>query len=175
MGWPDHETRVSGEIWGRGNGWLYITLADGLDVIPRDNPLWDEFAGYLQEMVVNLPELQDGKTGHWFQLPVRKDDPDNWIESSCTAMFAYGMLSALKHGIVDDRIYASSVEQAYNGLYKHSTEPIKNGLTCTNVCTGTCIGDKDYYLKRGVQNGRPFGLGMFIQFGMLYEIENGLR
>ena len=175
MGWPDDETRVSGEIWGRGNGWLYITLADGLDVIPRDNPLWKEFAGYLKEMVVNLPELQDEKTGHWFQLPVRKDDPKNWIESSCTAMFAYGILSALKHGIVEDRIYKAAVEKAYDGLYKHSTVKAKTGLTCTNVCTGTCIGDKDYYLKRGVQKGRPFGLGMFIQFGMLYEYENDLR
>ena len=175
MGWPDDESRVSGEIWGRGNGWLYITLADGLDVIPRDNPLWDEFAGYLQEMVVNLPELQDEKTGHWYQLPLRKDDPENWIESSCTAMFAYGILSALKHRIVDDRLYNAAVDKAYNGLYAHSTEKAKNGLTCTNVCTGTCIGDKDYYLKRGVQKGRPFGLGMFVQFGMLYEYENGLR
>lgn len=175
MGWPDDETRVSGEIWGRGNGWLYVTLADALDVIPRENALWKEFAGYLEEMVVNLPELQDENTGHWFQLPVRKDDPENWIESSCTAMFAYGILSALKHGIVDDRIYNAAVEKAYEGLRKHSTEQTKNGLTCTNVCTGTCIGDKDYYLNRGVQKGRPFGLGMFIQFGMLYEYENGLR
>ena len=175
MGWPDDETRVSGEIWGRGNGWLYVTLSDALDVIPRDNPMWNEFAGYLEEMVVNLPELQDEETGHWYQLPVRKDDPENWIESSCTAMFAYGIQSALKHGIVDDRLYNASIERAYDGLYKHSTEKAKDGLTCTNVCTGTCIGDKDYYLKRGVQKGRPFGLGMFIQFGMRYEIENGLR
>lgn len=175
MGWPDDETRVSGEIWGRGNGWLYVTLADALDVIPQDNPLWKEFADYLQEMVINLPEFQDEKTGHWYQLPVRKDDPENWIESSCTAMFAYGILSALKHEIVDDRIYNSAVEKAYEGLYQYSTEQTKNGLTCTNVCIGTCIGDKDYYLKRGVQKGRPFGLGMFIQFGMLYEYENGLR
>jgi unsaturated rhamnogalacturonyl hydrolase len=175
MGWPNDSTRVSSEIWGRGNGWLYVTLADGLDVIPKGNPLWDEFAGYLEEMVVNLPELQDEKTGHWYQLPVRKDDPNNWIESSCTAMFAYGILSALKHGIVEERIYNAAVEKAYHGLHQHSTEPAKNGLTCTNVCTGTCIGDKDYYLNRGVQKGRPFGLGMFIQFGMLYEYENGLR
>ncbi len=175
MGWPDDETRVSGEIWGRGNGWLYVTLADALDVIPQNDLLWKELAGYLEEMVVNLPELQDEKTGHWYQLPVRKDDPENWIESSCTAMFAYGILSALKHELVDDRIYNAAVEKAYEGLYKHSTEQTKNGLTCTNVCTGTCIGDKDYYLNRGVQKGRPFGLGMFIQFGMLYEYENGLR
>ena len=175
MGWPNDSTRVSGEIWGRGNGWLYVTLADALDVVPRENTLWNEFAGYLEEMVVNLPELQDEKTGHWYQLPIRKDEPENWIESSCTAMFAYGILSALKHGIVDDRLYNLSVGRAYNGLYKHSTEQTPNGLTCTNVCTGTCIGDKDYYLNRGVQKGRPFGLGMFVQFGMLYEIENGMR
>jgi unsaturated rhamnogalacturonyl hydrolase len=175
MGWPDDETRVSGEFWGRGNGWIYVTLADALEVIPKENPIWDEFAGYLKEMLVILPELQDEKTGHWFQLPLRKDDPDNWIESSCTAMFAYGMITALKLGIVDDRIYNRCADLAYSGLRKHSLEPKKEGLICTNVCTGTCIGDKDYYLKRGVQKGRSFGLAMFIQFGMRYEIENGLR
>ena len=175
MGWPDDETRVSGEIWGRGNGWLYITLADALDVIPKSNPLWSEFSGYLKEMVINLPDLQDENTGHWYQLPVRKDDPENWIESSCTAMFAYGILSALKLGIVQGENYSNCVERAYVGLRKHSMEPAKNGLTCANVCTGTCIGDKDYYLNRKVQNGRPFGLGMCVQFGVLYEYENGLR
>ncbi len=175
MGWPNDSTRVSGEIWGRGNGWIYVTLSDALEVIPRENQLWDEFAGYLKEMLEHLPELQDEKTGHWFQLPIRNDDPDNWIESSSTAMFAYGIITALKLGIVDDRTFVRSTELAYEGLRKYSTEPAKNGLTCTNVCIGTCIGDKDYYLKRGVQKGRSFGLGMFIQFGMRYEIENGLR
>ncbi len=175
MGWPDDETRVSGEIWGRGNGWLFVTLSDALEVIPKENPLWEEFAGYLKEMVEHLPELQDEETGHWYQLPVRKDDPGNWIESSCTAMFAYGILAAIKLEIVDDRIYNRCAQRAYDGLRKHSIEPAKDGLTCTNVCIGTCIGDKDYYLKRGVQKGRSFGLGMFIQFGMLYEMENGLR
>lgn len=175
MGWPDKETRVSSEIWGRGNGWLFITLADALDVVPQDNALRSEFADYLKEMVVNLPDLQDDKTGHWYQLPIRKNDPENWIESSCTAMFAYGIQSALKHGIVEDQAFTTSLDLAYSGLRRHSIAPTKTGLTCTNVCTGTCIGDKDYYLKRKVQNGRSFGLGMFIQFGMLYEIENGLR
>jgi unsaturated rhamnogalacturonyl hydrolase len=175
MGWPNDSTRVSGEIWGRGNGWIYVTLSDALEVTPRENPLWNEFAGYLKEMLEHLPELQDEKTGHWYQLPIRKDDPENWIESSCTAMFAYGMITALKLGIVDEQRFKRSTELAYHGLRKHSLVPRANGLTCTNVCTGTCIGDKDYYLKRGVQEGRSFGLAMFIQFGMRYEIENGLR
>ncbi len=175
MGWPDDGARVSGEIWGRGNGWIHVTLSDALEVIPRENPMWTEMAGYLKEMLEHLPELQDERTGHWYQLPVRKDDPENWIESSCTAMFAYGMITALKLGIVDDERFRKSTELAYRGLRQHSLEPRGEGLICTNVCTGTCIGDKDYYLKRGVQKGRSFGLAMFVQFGMRYEIENGLR
>lgn len=176
MGWPNDSTRRSGEIWGRGNGWIFVTLADALEVIPKKHPLWSEFAGYLKEMVEHLPALQDTLTGHWFQLPVRNNDPDNWIESSCTAMFGYGILMALKLGIVSGSMYKECTERAYHGLRKHSIAPVGNGhLTATNVCIGTCIGDREYYLKRGVQQGRSFGLGMFIQFGTRYEIENGIR
>jgi len=176
MGWPNDSTRKSAEIWGRGNGWIFVTLSDALETIPREHPLWTEFAGYLKEMTVNLPALQDGLTGHWFQLPVRTTDPDNFIESSCTAMFAYGIITALKRGIIEGAAFERSVDMAYHGLRQHSIRPVGKGhLTATNVCTGTCIGDKDYYLKRGVQEGRSFGLAMFIQFGMRYEIEKGLR
>ena len=176
MGWPNDSTRRSEEIWGRGNGWIFVTLSDALEVIPKENPLWTEFAVYLKEMVQHLPELQDKSTGHWFQLPVRNNDPENWIESSSTAMFSYGILMALKLGIVSGSEYKECTDRAYLGLRKHSIEAVGNGyLTATNVCTGTCIGDRRYYLKRGVQNGRSFGLGMFIQFGARYEIENGIR
>jgi unsaturated rhamnogalacturonyl hydrolase len=176
MGWPDDATRRSAEIWGRGNGWIFVTLSDALETIPREHPMWTEFAGYLKEMTLNLPALQDEATGHWFQLPVRNTDPDNFIESSCTAMFAYGIISALKLGIIEGAAFERSVDMAYRGLRQHSIRDLGNGhLTATNVCIGTCIGDKDYYLKRGVQEGRSFGLAMFIQFGMRYEIEKGLR
>ena len=176
MGWPNDSTRRSAEIWGRGNGWIFVTLSDALETTPRTHPLWAEFAGYLKEMTLNLPSLQDRRTGHWFQLPARPTDHDNFIESSCTAMFAYGILSALKLGIIEGAAFQHSVDMAYRGLRQHSIRPVGKGhLTPTNVCIGTCIGDKDYYLRRGVQEGRSFGLAMFIQFGMRYEMEKGLR
>jgi unsaturated rhamnogalacturonyl hydrolase len=51
MGWPDDSTRRSAEIWGRGNGWIFVTLSDALgDHPPRTSTLWTEFAGYLKEM-----------------------------------------------------------------------------------------------------------------------------
>ena len=176
MGWPDHVTRRSAEMWGRGNGWIVVTLSDALQTIPKSDPLWNEMAGYLKEMIKHLPELQDPKTGHWFQLPVRNKDPHNYIESSCTAMFGYGINTALRLGLVSDTAYRVSVRLAYKGLRDYSLVPVSGKyLTSNNVCVGTCIGDKNYYLKRATQKGKPYGIGMFITFGSNYELDNGLK
>ena len=174
--WPDKTTRRSAEMWGRGNGWVVVTLSDALQVIPKTNPHWNEMAECLKEMLQHLPELQDQKTGHWYQLPVRNTDPGNYIESSCTAMFAYGMVSALDMGLVTDESYKKSIRLAYTGLREYSLIPKSDQyLTTQNICTGTCIGDKNYYFKRARQKGKPYGIGMFIQFGSKYEYYTGTR
>lgn len=174
--WPDKQTRRSAEIWGRGNGWIVVTLSDALMTVGKSNQYYPELSGYLKEMIQNLPELQDAKTGHWYQLPVRNKDTANFIESSCTAMFAYGINTAIRLGIVDDKEYETAVERAYHGLRQYSLEPISGQYLITrNVCTATCIGDKDYYLHRHVQRGKPYGIGMFIQFGAAYERDRHLR
>jgi unsaturated rhamnogalacturonyl hydrolase len=176
MHWPDKTTRRSAEMWGRGNGWIVVTLADILETLPKSHPLWNEMAGYLKEMITHLPELQDTKTGHWYQLPVRNKEPQNYIESSSTAMFAYGISAALRLGIVNDASYKTSVDLAYRGLREYSLIPVHGKYLITqNVCTGTCIGDKNYYFKRAKQKGKPYGLGMFIQFGSRYEMDHGMR
>jgi unsaturated rhamnogalacturonyl hydrolase len=176
MHWADKESRRSKEIWGRGNGWIVVTLSDVLEILPKESKYRNEFEGYLKEMIIHLPKFQDTVTGHWFQLPVRNTDKDNWIESSSTAMFAYGINTAIRMDLVNDEAYKNSVSKAYYGLRKHSLISVNEKyLTTKNVCVGTCIGDKKYYFKRGSQNGKPYGLGMAIQFGLRYELDNGLR
>lgn len=169
--WPDKVTRRSAEIWGRGTGWILVTLSEILRAIPEESPYYAEFSGYLEEMVVRLPEIQDKATGHWLQLPVRTDEPGNFIESSCTAMFAYGILSALQLGIISGEAYSRSVEMAYQGLREHSTMEVSPGYLATkNVCKGTCIGDMQYYLNRKTNSVKPSGMAMFILFGRNYEM-----
>jgi unsaturated rhamnogalacturonyl hydrolase len=91
-------------------------------------------------------------------------------------MFAYGINTALRLGLVTDQAYKTSVELAYKGLRTYSVVPLPDGyLTTQNVCEATCIGDKAYYLKRKVQRGKAYGLASFIQFGLSYEAGNGLR
>lgn len=169
----DKTTRTSTEIWGRGNGWIVVTLSDVLQVLPKTNTHWNDFAQYLKEMVQHLPEWQNKENGHWYQLPLKYTDPKNFIESSSTAMFAYGENVALNLGIIEGEQYKTSVELAYQGLRNYSIKPLSNNyLTTKNVCKGTCIGDKNYYLKRKVVNGKAFAIGMFINFGFYYEMHH---
>lgn len=176
--WPDKETRKSKEFWGRGNGWIVVTLSNALDIIPEEHPYWKELAGDLTDMLEVLPAVQDSATGHWYQLPMRPEDKDigNYLESSCTAMFAYGMSKAMQHELVSGVKYEQAIERAYNGLRNFSLYKVDNGyLNTQNVCKGTCIGDKYYYYKRNVRTGRSYAIGMFIQFGVQYERMRGIR
>jgi unsaturated rhamnogalacturonyl hydrolase len=168
--WSDKQTHRSPEIWGRGNGWIVVTLSDALSILPKSNPHYTQFSGYLKEMVVHLPALQDKESGHWYQLPVRKGEAGNYIESSCTAMFAYGIQHALDLGLVKGENYIQSVSIAYKGLREYSVASVRDGyITSKNVCKATCIGNKSYYFKRGTQKGKAYGLASFIQFGRLFE------
>jgi unsaturated rhamnogalacturonyl hydrolase len=173
--WADPDTRRSAEYWGRGNGWIVVTLSELLNTLDENHPEWDYIAERLVEMIEYLPQFQDAATGHWYQLPVRAGEEGNFLESSCTAMFALGILTALQHGLVEGPAFREAVDRAYYGLRQHSLLPIViNGndhLTAINVCGGTCIGDKNYYFNRPVVNGEAYALAMFIIFGRAYEDE----
>ena len=173
LNWADKTTGKSAEIWGRGNGWVIVTLADALQTVPKNNVHWNTLAGYLKEMIAHLPELQNKETGHWYQLTVRTTEPKNYIESSSTAMFAYGITKAIQLGLVTDDAYATSIDLAYKGLRNYSIQATDDTyITTKNVCKGTCIGDKNYYLNRKVKNEKPYSIGMFINFGRQYEKKN---
>ncbi len=169
--WSNNPEKRSQEAWGRGNGWVIVTLTQVVESVSPKHPKWKKFAGYLEEMVRPLPELQDTITGHWFQLPLYPYEDENYIESSCTAMFGYGIAGALRLGIVKGEKFQRSVDLAYEGLRKHSIRPKKGPhLSTLNVCKGTCIGDKAYYFNRRAKAEKPSGIGMFILFGRAYSI-----
>lgn len=171
--WADPVTRKSAEIWGRGNGWVVLTLSEVLNTLPPTHPDWAYAAETLKEMIQYLPELQDEETGHWYQLTVRKGEPGNYIESSSTAMFGYGILTALKYGIVEGETYKNAMDKAYYGLKEHSVDLVTNSanpyLNTKNVALETCIGDKQYYYNIPTGGGKPYASAVYIIFGRAYN------
>jgi len=176
FGWADKLTRRSSEIWGRGTGWILMTLADVIDALPKGHPIRKQAARELVKMTKKLPEWQDSQTGMWYQLPARHKEKGNYLEASCTAMYAYAITIGVKHGVLNKKIYKPLADKAYYGLRRYAMAD-KGGkyLSPDKVCIGTCIGDKDYYFDRRTATGIDFAVGLYIMFGLEYEKNNGLR
>ena len=172
LGWADNPNRRNNEFWGRGNGWVAMILANTLHVMPADFAGRAELQAMFVKMMKTLAPLQDSKTGHWRQLPIHIKDKDNFLESSCTAMFAYAMTLGIRDGVLPANTFRPMIDKAYAGIEQYSLKPVDKYLTITNVCQGTCIGDKAYYYKRTVVDGTHFALGAAIMFYDQYQLLN---
>lgn len=86
-------------LWARGNSWYTAGLVDYLDM--AELPLGVErfLLSSLERQVRKLTELQSPE-GAWHTL---LDDPGSYLETSATAAFAYGMLKAVRRGVLDER------------------------------------------------------------------------
>ncbi len=137
--------------WGRGNGWVMVTLVETLSAMNENDPLRPRLIEILKNQIAGLKKVQ-APDGMWRQV---LDQPELWEETSCTAMFAYGIARAVNRGWID----ASNMEvarKAFAGISKNVTpEGVVNG-----TCEGTNIGqDLDFYIKRLRPDDDPHGRG----------------
>ena len=126
--------------WGRGNGWVTVTLAETISALDATSPLRAKLIEILKNQIDGLKKVQ-APSGMWRQV---LDKPELWEETSCTAMFAYRIARAVNRGWIE----ASNMDvarRAFAGVAKNVTaDGVVNG-----TCQGTNIGqDLDYYLKR---------------------------
>ena len=168
-GWDQNPNRRNNEFWGRGNGWILMTLVDLMELLPRDDANYAYLKTSLTKKLRTLLPLQDKKTGHWYQLPIYPREKGNFIESSGTAMYAYAAAKGIVLGILPADDYIPMIESAYAGLEANSLQTVGGYLTMKNICDGTCIGDKQYYYNRGIVNERAYALGIAIMFYDLYH------
>jgi rhamnogalacturonyl hydrolase YesR len=127
--------------WGRANGWCLMATVELLDVLPEKHPKRGEVLQLLRTQVKALAALQS-PSGMWHQL---LDKPDSYLETSCTAMFTYGIARAVNQGWVSPASYGPAALSGWNGL-----------AACIGPegrIEGTCIGtnyasDSAYYYRR---------------------------
>ena len=162
-GWNTNPAHRNNEFWGRGNGWIAMSLADVLEVLPVTDRRYPQIKSMYELMMNTLAKLQDRRTGLWRQLPLHVKDRGNFLESSCTAMFGYAFAKGVRMGILPAECRRVA-EKAYDGLVEHcvldcGTSEIRLG----HICAGTCIGDREYYYARSqVDHGETYALGAFL-------------
>jgi len=143
--------------WGRGNGWVTVTLVETLSAMRNNDPLRPKLLEILRNQIEGLKKVQ-APDGMWRQV---LDRPELWEETSCTAMFAYGIARAVDRGWIAPA-NLEVARRAFAGLAKNVT-PDGEVL---NTCHGTNIGDTlNYYIQRPHDGDDPHGHGPVLLAG----------
>ncbi|MDD9266992.1 glycoside hydrolase family 105 protein [Paenibacillus sp. GCM10023248] len=161
MPWANPETGCSPEFWGRSLGWYGLALAQFLDELPAEEPGRAVLADSLREFVHALIRYQDAESGLWYQVVDKGDQPDNWLESSCTSLFVYTIAKAVKHGIVGGECAAAAVK-GYEGLIRTLKFDEQGRVILPLICIGTSAGDYENYVTRPTSENDLHGVGAFV-------------
>ncbi|MDY5084365.1 MAG: glycoside hydrolase family 88 protein, partial [Prevotella sp.] len=187
------EVYHSAAFWGRAMGWYFLALVDVLEQMPSDNSNRATLIDYLQKLALGLAKYQDA-SGCWYQVVDEKDETltGNYLESSCTSLFAAAYLKAVRLGLLTSNgtyDYKTIGENAFKGavaqFMKYDTfEPTGTTVQLVHNCASAGLGgtskrsgSRDYYITGsdvGQTNTYTEGkvMGAFIMAATEYELAN---
>ncbi len=137
----------SAAFWGRAEGWYFLALVDVLEQMQiaglnqstnAQNNCYNTLKGYLDKLALGIAKRQNEESGCWYQLIGKdgnysaryynggdKGEIKNYLESSCTAIFAAAFLKATRLGLLSS---ATDGTKTYN--YKDiGTNAYKGAVT----------------------------------------------
>ena len=158
--WADPKTGTSSQFWGRAIGWYAVSIADILEWLPMDHPRRNDYINAERDIVNALIRFQDEKSGLWYQVVDRGDDPKNWHETSCSSLYTYAISKSIKMGILD-KAYIKYAKKGYEGVVA-TLDFEGEDLILSNVCIGTGVGDYEFYLNRPTVQNDLHGMGAFL-------------
>ena len=184
MFWADKQTGLSQHCWGRAQGWYSMALIELLDALPENYKRRSELIALLEKDLDAIIKWQDKQTGLWYQVMDSPEREGNYLESTCSSMFAYVLLKAYRMGYLGEK-YRDAGIKAYKGIIKNfiRVNPDKT-ISLTRCCEvaglGPGLSDKvrkaapkvkenrrrdgsyAYYLSEPIRDNDAKGVGPFI-------------
>ncbi len=172
--WADPITHTSPCFWARGNGWVARALTDFLEYLPETNPSRAAVILMLQNFVNGVSQTQDDVSGLWFTIMDEAEQSDNYLETTASALFAYGLQKAMNFGWISNS-YQACVTKTNEALNRKIYVDPDNNVIVTGVSQGTSVGDYNYYVTRYVRTGDDYsyGEGVFLQTKAVLVGDNG--
>ena len=175
--WANKETGASPEFWGRAIGWYVMAMADIMDGLPPDHPGHKAVLPIFQGLCRSLVKYQDRDTGLWWLIIDKPGAPNNYVETSGTLMFAYGMARGAERGWLPPE-FLQHARRATRGVLNHEVDLLPGNRMDIRgtVQVGSLGGDGgfyDYYVKVPVVTNDQKSVGAFMFLSMaLSEIAN---
>lgn len=159
--WALPGSHHSSYFWCRAIGWFGMATVDILDALPKDHPNRKKLIRIVERMVKDFARYQDPKTGLWYQIVDKTQDPNNWQETSSSSMYTYIIDVAVKRGYVSKK-YKAVAERGYRGVMSKVSMGEDGLVNISDICEGTNVGDLAYYYGRKRNVNDFHGLGAFL-------------
>ena len=137
--WADATTGLSSEVWSEGLGWYALMVAETLEVLPANHPNRAAVEDVFRRLAAGLRRTQDPKSGRWFQVVDKGDRPDNWTDTSGSAMFVYAIQKGIELGLLDAKTYAPVVAAGYKGITAYAKINARGLVDISQACDGVGV------------------------------------
>ena len=117
-----------------------MALIEILDAIPEDYARRGELLELLQKDLDAVIKWQDKESSVWYQVMDSPDRKGNYLESTCSSMFAYVLLKAYRKGYVGEK-YRDAGIKAYRGIINNFIKVnTDKTISLTNCCSVAGLG-----------------------------------
>ena len=156
--WANPDTGCSPEFWGRAMGWVPVALLNDMDFMDGEN--YASLARITHDLLLALIPYQDAESGLWYQVVDKGGQPGNWLETSCSCLYAAGICKAVRRSVLSSETL-DIAQRAISGIINRLAY---NGedMLIENICEGTGIGDYTFYCNRKRCTNDLHGVGAFL-------------
>ena len=148
--------------WGRGNGWVFLTLSELIEKLPEDTVGYEKLVVLFKRFAEGVIKFQ-GTDGIWHQV---LDIADSYEETSSTGMFIIGLARGVRLGLLDAAV-KENITRAFDGLIEKKLD--ENG-NLYDVCRGSwCSMEAKYYIRLGTVDNDDHGTGIILS--ALHELQ----
>jgi len=148
-----------------------------LDYLPPKHKGRVELIAILNRLSKAVVMFQDKNQGVWWMITDKKDQPMNYLESSASAMFVYGLSKSIRKGYIS-KSYITAVEKGYRGLInKFIVKDSIGNIHYTQAISGAGLGGDPYrdgsyayYVSEPKRDDDLKAIGPFIQACIEYNV-----
>ena len=151
--WDLKTQAPAAEFWGRGNGWMVLAQAELLSYMPSEHPRRKEVLSRFQQHMEGLGRCQH-TDGGWHQV---LNEPQSWIETSCTCMFVYGFAMGVRECWLAPE-FRDTVKRGWKAI---GTKVTDSG-EIVDTCGSTDTGNLAFYMNRPRIKNDLHGYGSFM-------------
>jgi len=145
--------------WLRGNSWVAASLSDYFRARVRRGETDPGVEQVLRDQVRGVMELQDPETGLWWTVMDRPGEI--YLETSGSALFAYGIARAYRYGILGETELASA-RRAVEGVKQQIRDDAQGRPIVTGISKGTDPGTFEQYAAVQLGEDIHYGVGAAI-------------